>query len=250
MAIRNPPWSRDELILALALYMQHRPRLPSKGGAEVVELSEILNKLHRQLGNTATADLRNPAGCYMKLQNFRRFDPDYTSTGRKGLKAGNKEEGPVWDLYAGSPEHLAATAKAIRAAIEGAGEVPLAAPQSDNADEPEAEEGRLLSRLHTFRERNRAIVQKRKDAAAKLACEVCDFDFQASYGEHGRGFIECHHTRPLHTLRPSDRTRLSELALVCANCHRMLHARRPWLTIEELRELVQSTASPPSKNEF
>ena len=33
------------------------------------------------------------------------------------------------------------------------------------------------------------------------------------------------------------KTRLSDLALVCANCHRMIHARRPWLSIEGLRDL-------------
>lgn len=243
MAIRNPPWSRDELILALQLYMQHRPRLPAKGGKEVVELSELLNRLHRQLGHAATADLRNAAGCYMKLQNFRRFDPDYTATGRMGLKAGNREEGPLWASFANSPARLDATADAIRAAILSGEEASVRPPEADEPLEMEAEEGRVLSRLHTYRERNRMLVERRKEAALKetlkLACEVCGFDFLEAYGEHGRGFIECHHTKPLHALRPGDRTKVSDLALVCANCHRMLHARRPWLSLAELRALLQ-----------
>lgn len=49
-AERNPPWSRDELILALDLYMAHHPRLPPKDGPEVRELSEVLNRLHRSPG--------------------------------------------------------------------------------------------------------------------------------------------------------------------------------------------------------
>ena len=62
--------------------------------------------------------------------------------------------------------------------------------------------------------------------------------FAAAYGERGDGFIECHHTIPVRDLRPGSRTRLSDLALVCANCHRMIHRRSPWLTVEELRLLV------------
>lgn len=76
-AERNPPWSRDELILALDLYMAHHPRLPPKDGPEVRELSEVLNRLHRSPGGDHRPDLRNPNGCYLKLTNFRRFDPAY-----------------------------------------------------------------------------------------------------------------------------------------------------------------------------
>ena len=40
---RNPPWSHDELVLALDLYQ--RLGMPSKSHPEVVELSRILNSL-------------------------------------------------------------------------------------------------------------------------------------------------------------------------------------------------------------
>ena len=55
----------------------------------------------------------------------------------------------------------------------------------------------------------------------------------------GEGFIECHHVTPVSELRAGTRTRLSDLAVVCSNCHRMLHRRRPWLTAAELRGLIQ-----------
>jgi hypothetical protein len=42
---RNPTWSRDELILALDLYLRHRERLPDSDDAEIVELSHTLNSL-------------------------------------------------------------------------------------------------------------------------------------------------------------------------------------------------------------
>jgi 5-methylcytosine-specific restriction protein A len=73
----------------------------------------------------------------------------------------------------------------------------------------------------------------------RLTCEGCDFDFADTYGERGKGYMEVHHTRPVHEIRPGQVTRLADLALVCANCHRMIHARRPWLKLEELRPFMR-----------
>jgi 5-methylcytosine-specific restriction protein A len=100
-------------------------------------------------------------------------------------------------------------------------------------------EGQLLTFQHQRRERSRKIVTAKKAAVlktlGKLICEVCHFDFAKQYGKRGQGFIECHHIKPVADLGDGTPTRLADLALVCANCHRMVHARRPWLTIEELR---------------
>lgn len=38
---------------------------------------------------------------------------------------------------------------------------------------------------------------------------------------------------PIHPV-----TRLADLAVVCANCHRMLHRSRTWLSIADLRRIV------------
>jgi 5-methylcytosine-specific restriction protein A len=71
----------------------------------------------------------------------------------------------------------------------------------------------------------------------RLACEVCNFDFGVVYGELGTGFAECHHKLPLS--EGVRRTRLEDLAIVCSNCHRMLHRRSLSLSIEQLAELVR-----------
>jgi 5-methylcytosine-specific restriction protein A len=81
------------------------------------------------------------------------------------------------------------------------------------------------------------------DAEGALRCEGCGFDFAATYGELGHGFAECHHVVPLADLRAGSRTRLSDLVILCANCHRMIH-RQGGLTIEELRtRLAQAGAT-------
>lgn len=48
-------------------------------------------------------------------------------------------------------------------------------------------------------------------------------------------------TLPLHTLPEEKKTKLDDLALVCANCHRMIHARKQWLSVEALKVLIKKT---------
>ena len=119
----------------------------------------------------------------------------------------------------------------------------LTAPVVTPATELSAAEGRELLRLHRTRERSQPLVALKKRevllAEGRLECETCGFDFAAAYGPRGEGFAECHHTLPISQSAPDRRTRTSELALVCANCHRMLH-RRPWVSVQELHLLVRS----------
>jgi predicted HNH restriction endonuclease len=73
-----------------------------------------------------------------------------------------------------------------------------------------------------------------------LRCACCGFDFEAMYGEVGQGYIEAHHIVPVSELPArGGQTRIEDLVLVCANCHRMLHRRRPWLGLTELRKLLR-----------
>jgi hypothetical protein len=112
-------------------------------------------------------------------------------------------------------------------------------------------EGIAYERMHTARERNRTVVASAKQRALEvngcLACEICGFDFAKTYGAHGRNFIEAHHTTPLSHLGGERETRIEDLALVCANCHRMLHYRRPWLGMEDMKEMLSGDAKAPNK---
>jgi 5-methylcytosine-specific restriction protein A len=53
---------------------------------------------------------------------------------------------------------------------------------------------------------------------------------------------ECHHTKPVHAPKPGDKTKVGDLRLICSNCHRMIHAKRLWLTMEELAAIVGRAA--------
>lgn len=234
---RNPSWTRDELILALDLYVRFKGNPPGKSSAEIEGLSAILNRLS---GSAAEGrpDFRNPNGVYMKLMNFRRFDPAYQAQGKSGLVRGNKLELVVWRDFASDPRRLGRTAQAIIANLE------VSADHDEAFDGiEEAQEGRTLTRAHLVRERSRKLVEAKKAACLKatgtLRCEACGFEFGLAYGERGDGFIEVHHALPVHLLSPGVKTHLTDLHLLCANCHRMVHAKRPWFTLSELRECIR-----------
>jgi 5-methylcytosine-specific restriction protein A len=239
---RNPTWVRDELILALDMYLRFGGNPPGKDSAEILELSDTLNRLGHYLGLSRRDRFRNTNGVYMKLMNFRRFDPTFTDAGRVGLSRGGRHEADVWARFAHDPAQCFQVASAIREALSGTEETEgIGGPTEDDIED--AEEGRVLTGLHRRYERRAAIVKAKKaralTTAGRLACEACGFDFGERYGEHGTGFIECHHTRPVHTLQPGEKTKLADLKLLCANCHRMVHAKRPWLSMEQLVAILR-----------
>jgi len=114
-----------------------------------------------------------------------------------------------------------------------------------SSDEPETREGfpegEAFERRHFSRERNPTVIRLAKARAMKngaLVCQICNFNFEQRYGVIGHGYIEGHHTVPVKDLRKGSQTRVEDIALVCSNCHRMLHRRRPWLTMPELRAVL------------
>ena len=88
-----------------------------------------------------------------------------------------------------------------------------------------------------------------RDANARSACiahfgavcRACGFDFGATYGDLGDGFIHVHHIRPLGEIRSGYAVDpQQDLIPVCPNCHAMLHRSSPPLTVEELRRRIKS----------
>jgi hypothetical protein len=118
-------------------------------------------------------------------------------------------------------------------------------PKEDpiDIDLPSFPEGVAQRRLHLLRERNQTVVAQAKALGLErdpmLRCEVCGFSFIEVYGELGRDFIEAHHKQPVAELKPGSRTRVEDIALVCPNCHRMLHRGEHTLAVEELRGMMQ-----------
>ncbi len=75
----------------------------------------------------------------------------------------------------------------------------------------------------------------------KAICVVCNFDFEKTYGEIGKGFIHVHHLTPISQIGKSYQIDpINDLIPVCPNCHSMLHRQEPPLTIDELKTLLNN----------
>jgi len=234
----NQPWDRTEIILALDLYLTHGPL--GHSNPLVIELSGVLRDLPLNPVRPDPERYRNPNGVGLKLANFKALDPNRPG----GMDAYSKLDEEMWDRFHEDPEGLHALADTIRddfasgkGSANGSSDSDL--PTYAEEGEEEVIEGTLLYRKHRQRERNAGLVKRKKLAAMKkgeLKCEVCDFDFKSEYGDLGDGYIECHHILPLSTSGKTT-TKASDMALLCANCHRMAHRGSPWPTVNELHAL-------------
>ncbi|MFT6794148.1 MAG: 5-methylcytosine-specific restriction protein A [Rubritalea sp.] len=75
-------------------------------------------------------------------------------------------------------------------------------------------------------------------------CSVCSWNFESAYGDWGKGFAEVHHLVSLGEKRGIRETNPeTDLAVLCANCHRMVHRKRNVaLTLNELRTKLNIAA--------
>lgn len=69
-------------------------------------------------------------------------------------------------------------------------------------------------------------------------CKVCNFDFEKTYGDIGKGFIHVHHKVDLSTIGKEYKVDpINDLVPVCPNCHAMLHKKKSIAyTVNELVE--------------
>jgi HNH endonuclease len=128
----------------------------------------------------------------------------------------------------------------------------LPKPPAPEQDEPFPEvelilrvrEGQVSSLQATRRQRVQRLVDEKKEQAKRrsggaLRCEACLFDFFEAYGSVGEGFCEVHHLTPLSQHESTTETSLDDLAILCSNCHRMIHRAEPMLTVMELAKRLQ-----------
>lgn len=236
--MRNPKWHRDEIILALDLYYEKDLGSMDAGNPKVIALSELLNRLpiFGQKPNEKT--FRNPNGVTLKLSNFKALDPDYKG---KGMDAYSKLDKQVFEEFSSNKILLRQIANAIKQILNNH-DLTNKVSRIENEESAEIDsvmEGQVLYKLHKVRERNRKINEAKKKSVLKekgeLKCEACEFDFEKAYGHMGKGYIECHHLIPLFNFQVNKETKLEDIALLCSNCHRMIHKDLTISTIKEFK---------------
>ncbi len=233
----NPNWNRDETILALDAYFALAGKNPNAKDPLIIALSETLRALpyHGEAARKPT--FRNPDGAAFKVQNLRSRE-----TG-KGLGNVSRMDREIWEELGANPAEVARLAALIRLGI--ASEQGQAAPTPDEAEDVEFYEGRLLTQKHMRRERNpalrRALFKTRK--AVGLQCEICGEAHASLPPDLRASAFEAHHLVPIASVGEGV-TKLADVALLCAVCHRVLHRmisiERRWVGVEEARALMRT----------
>ncbi|MFF9429033.1 HNH endonuclease [Streptomyces sp. NPDC014746] len=240
-------WVRDELLLACALVMENGWRELRQNDLRVLELSDLLRSLPLHGDAAVDERFRSPNSVSRKTTDIATAHPEHLGPMTKG---GRPTQEIVSDFLT-HPSEMLAAASALRDGI-ASGElhrVPVQPDEFDEADGQGAREGRLLLRWALHRERDRGLRSRKIRQVQRLnlpiRCEVCTFDFELTYGPLGANYVEVHHITPLYTTGPRE-TRLEDLTLLCANCHRMCHRShegQSWRTPDAVREEMRVAAS-------
>jgi predicted restriction endonuclease len=120
-------------------------------------------------------------------------------------------------------------------------EILIAIEDSEKKENTAKTEGGLKVFISTRVERDPSL---RNDAlkAHGYDCAVCGFNFEKTYGVWGKNWAEVHHLVPISESKKEKRKTdpKSDLAVLCANCHRMIHRRKGIaLTISELKSKLK-----------
>ncbi len=229
----NPSWTREETLLALNLYFQSVDKIPGPNDHRVIELSRVLREhpLHEAAARKLT--FRNPDGVAFKLQNLRNV-----ATGQ-GLGNTSQMDKLIWKEFGHRPDEVKRLTREIAAAIQSDESV------TEISVEYEFEEGRLLTSIHQKRERSQQL-RKQVFAARRngvgIFCDACSTTAGEVAADLRNAIFEVHHLLPI-SASGSRKTKISDTALLCANCHRLTHKaislRKEWLSIEQIRGLLQ-----------
>ena len=97
-------WTRDELILALNLYLKLPFGQLYHANPKIIHLAKIID--------------RTPDAVAMRLNNFASVDPFHQNRGIKGLIGGRKQVEPIWKEFMNNKEELFFESEKLLALLE------------------------------------------------------------------------------------------------------------------------------------
>ena len=142
--ISRTPWSREELLVAFALYC----RMP---------FGKISSR-HPDIIRVAAAIGRTPAALSMKMGNIASLDPAITSTGRSGLRAASANDRAMWDEMTSDWENFAVESEQALMTIEVEAKPVNEAPLPEYGDIPTGEDRVVQSKARIGQRFFRAAV--------------------------------------------------------------------------------------------
>jgi len=118
---------------------------------------------------------------------------------------------------------------------------PTAVPGMDEQGRTEAREfyeGRPIS-VQTTRYERDTNARRASLAHHGYSCAACGFNFGAVYGPVAEHYIQVHHLNPVSShgaavaINP-----ITDMRLLCANCHAVAHFKNPPYTVEEIIHFI------------
>ncbi|TDO03861.1 HNH endonuclease [Sunxiuqinia elliptica] len=97
-------WTREELILALSLYLKLPFGKIHHQNPDIIELAQLID--------------RTPSAVSMRLSNFASVDPFHQKRGIKGLVGGIKQVQPIWNEFMANKDELLFESEQVRAVLE------------------------------------------------------------------------------------------------------------------------------------
>ncbi|WP_323496077.1 HNH endonuclease [Variovorax sp. LG9.2] len=201
-------------------------------------MSKILRGLVIHPASSRVGSFRNPDGVSFKLQNIKQV------ASGKGLANVSRIDREVWAAYGDKPGEVKQIATAILA---------VASLNSLSDDKAEIEdvfpEGGVLTAVHHRRERSpklrKALLSKRAKTG-RVCCDACGWIPLNGDERLALAAFEAHHLLPLAKAGES-KTKLDDVALLCANCHRLVHrwisVTGEWLNAYKIKSLIVNSAN-------
>lgn len=207
----NPDWTWDETLLALDLLYRHGAPL-SRHHSYVLALSDTLRSAAFHPSEGRKENFRNPDGVALKMQNLQSaIDP------ARGLSSSHTDRAVVSEYPPSRKNDVAQIAATILSEL-------ALSPQIEEVPKDELfVEGQVVTASHRRRDRRlrRKLLDKRNDE--NLRCELCNFAPPALPRDLRESFFEAHHVIPLSHSFGETSTRVRDMALLCAGCHRFIH---------------------------
>ena len=233
----NPDWSRDEVILALDLYLSCGGTVPGASDPRVQALSEVLRGLAVHPASSRVGSFRNPDGVSFKLQNIRQV------ASGKGLANVSRVDREVWAEFGDNPSAVKQLATDILS-LAGPGSAGAADGHADSDVDDMFPEGAVLTAYHRRRERSPKLRRSLLNERAKkgeISCDGCGWTASHIDERLALAAFEAHHLLPL-SIAGKSTTKLKDMALLCATCHRLVHrwiaVTGEWLPASNIKPMV------------
>lgn len=234
-SIKNPNWTREELILTLDLYFDLDQGQMHKGHPDVIRISNELRdlKIHQEIPDPIK--FRNPSGISRRLGNFKTMDSGYDG---EGLANSGKLAKAIFEEFNHHRDKLRKEAHLIRQLYLN----PKIEKHIVGAERKVNYRSEFLFLFHKNRETDPLVIKVKKEMvlsnSKSLKCEVCGFDSISFYGELGDDLMEIHFNKELKTQPGLESSSMEDFIIVCCNCHKALDKNFNLINSDELKKII------------